>query len=154
MLIADSLKVGVDLMALIGGDVKIVGLEAVNPSILLEKSADGRVNWELGADGVAPSDQPSGRSEALALSLDRALISGGRLRYVDHGAGSAVTVDDIALDLRWPVYRGAAGFDLSARFDAAPALAVAGDMRTTPSSAPDWISSTTSPSSVPTGRAA
>lgn len=123
---ADSLKVGVDPMALIGGEVKIIGLEAVNPEILLEKAADGRVNWTLGVEGVAPSGQPSGRSNALALSLDRALISGGVLRYVDHGTGQETRVNDIALDLRWPEYRGAASLEASARPAGAGALSVSG----------------------------
>ncbi|CUH66072.1 putative assembly protein [Thalassovita gelatinovora] len=127
-MVADSLKVGVDLMALIGGEVKITGLEAVNPAILLEKRADGRVNWELGVEGVAPSGQTSGTSNALALSLDRALISGGSLRYVDHGAGSETRIGEIALDLRWPEYRGNADFDLSARPDGAATLSVTGDI--------------------------
>ncbi|MBR9650988.1 AsmA family protein [Thalassovita aquimarina] len=125
---ADSLKVGVDPMALIGGEVKIVGLEAVNPEILLEKAANGRVNWQLGVEGVAPSGQPSGRSNALALSLDRALISGGVLRYVDHGTGQETRVDDIALDLRWPQYRGAASLKASSRPEGAGALTLTGDI--------------------------
>lgn len=128
MMEADSLKVGVDLVALLGGEVKIIGLEAVGPSILLERAADGRVNWQLGVEGVAPSGQPSGRSDALALSLDRALISGGRLRYADHGAGTETVFEDIALDLRWPEYRGAAALDLSARPQGAGALSVTGDI--------------------------
>ncbi|MDX1780915.1 MAG: AsmA family protein [Thalassovita sp.] len=128
MMVADSLKVGVDLMALLGGEVKIIGLEAVNPAILLERAADGRVNWQVGVEGVAPSGQPSGRSDALALSLDRALIAGGRLVYADHGAASETVFEDIALDLRWPEYRGAAGFDLSARPQGASVLNVAGEI--------------------------
>ncbi|WP_323786241.1 AsmA family protein [Thalassovita sp.] len=127
-MVADRLKVGVDLMALIGGEVKITGLEAVNPAILLEKSTAGQVNWQLGVEGVAPSGQASGTSNALALSLDRALISGGSLRYVDHGAGSETRIGDIALDLRWPEYRGNADFDLSARPDGAAPLSVTGNI--------------------------
>lgn len=127
-LVADSLKVGVDLMSLIGGEVKITGLEAVNPSLLFEKAADRRVNWKLGVEGMAQSGQPSGASNALALSLDRALISGGRLRYLDHAAGSDLRVDDVELDLRWPQYRGGATFEFSGRPQGASRLTISGEV--------------------------
>lgn len=128
LMVADSLKIGVDLISLIGGEVKITGLEAVNPDLLLEKAKDGHGNWELGVDGVSPSGQPSGASNALALSLDRALITGGRLRYFDHQAGSEVRVDDLSLDLRWPEYRGGATFDVSARPQGASRLNISGEV--------------------------
>ncbi|WP_319825656.1 AsmA family protein [Thalassovita sp.] len=120
MMTADSLKVGVDLLSLLSGEVKITGLEAVAPNILLERARDGRVNWELGVAGVAPSGQPAGSSNVLALSLDRALISGGALRYVDHGADTDLSVRDVNLDLQWPVYRGRADFTGSVTYGATP----------------------------------
>lgn len=108
MMTADSLKVGVDFASLLSGAIKITGLEAVRPAILLERARDGRVNWELGVSGVVPSGQPSGSANKLALSLDRALISGGVLRYIDHGAGTDLSLRDLSLDLQWPEYRGQA----------------------------------------------
>ena len=121
---AESLKVGVDVKSLLGGAIRITGLEAVNPKILLEKAKDGRVNWELGVEGVAPSGQSdtagAAKSNALALTLDRALITGGQARYIDHAAGSETTVRDVDLDLRWPDYAGAADFDLTLRPAGAP----------------------------------
>ncbi|THD76392.1 AsmA family protein [Thalassobius vesicularis] len=120
MMTADSLKVGVDFMSLLSGAIKITGLEAVRPAILLERAKDGRVNWELGVDNVAPSGQPAGSSNKLALSLDRALISGGTLRYVDHGAGTDLNVRDANLDLQWPVYRGQATFSGGLTYGAQP----------------------------------
>ena len=115
MMTATSFKVGVDPVALFGGDIRITGLEAVDPSILLERAANGRVNWELGVEGVAPSGaaepgQPA-QSKALALTLDRALITGATLNYVDHGTGQRTTLANSDLDLRWPAYQGEATFD-------------------------------------------
>jgi AsmA protein len=120
MMTADSLKVGVDFMSLLSGAVKITGIEAVSPSILLEQARDGRVNWELGVSGVAPSGQPAGSSNKLALSLDRALISSGTLRYVDYGAGTDLTVRDVSLDLQWPQYRGQADFTAALTYGSRP----------------------------------
>lgn len=124
---AEALKVGVDLMSLLSGKVRITGLEAVAPDILLERSKDGRVNWETGVSGVAPSGQPQGSSNALALSLDRALIRNGKLRYIDHGAGTDYAVRDVSVDLRWPEYRGRGDFDLTATYGAIP-LSVNGNV--------------------------
>lgn len=124
MLSADSFKIGVEPSALWGGDIRITGLEAVNPTILLERGADGRVNWELGVEGVAASGQTApadpvdpatpaepARSRALALTLDQALITGATLHYIDHGTGQQTTLANSDLDLRWPAYQGEATFD-------------------------------------------
>lgn len=117
---AQALKVGVDLLSLLSGEVRVTGLEAVSPDILLERASDGRVNWDTGVSGVAPSGQPAGSSNPLALSLDRALIRGGKLRYVDHGAGTDLSLQDVSVDLRWPEYDGEGVFDLSASFGDSP----------------------------------
>ncbi|RXV67055.1 AsmA family protein [Roseovarius sp. A46] len=118
MLQADSLKIGVKPAALFGGDIRITGLEAVDPVIRLERAADGRVNWKLGVEGVAPSGQATdsaapATSERLALTLDRALVTGARLIYTDHAAGTVEELRDLDLDLRWPEYDGTADFEAS-----------------------------------------
>lgn len=119
MVSADSFKVGVDPSVLWGGDIRITGLEAVNPTILLERAADGRVNWELGVEGVAPSGtaEPGkpATSRALALTLDRAFITGATLTYVDHASGQRTTLANSDFDLRWPAYQGEATFEATLR---------------------------------------
>lgn len=133
LLRAEGLKIGVDLIAMIAGDIKITGLEVLSPDILMERASDGRVNWQLSVDGVSPSGQGADAAgtaaeNALALSLDRALISNGRLRYLDHQTGLDQRIRDIALDLNWPVYRGTAGFDLSITPDGMAPLTAKGDI--------------------------
>ncbi len=116
MMTADSLKVGVDPVVLFGGDIRITGLEAVGPTILLERAADGRVNWEIGVEGVAASGRSDSAEEpatsrALALTLDRALITGATVKYIDHGTGQQTVMENSDLDLRWPAYQGEATFE-------------------------------------------
>jgi AsmA protein len=118
MLRAESLKIGVRPVALFGGDIRITGLEIADPEIRLERAADGRVNWELGVEGVAPSGQAAdsadpATSRRLALTLDRALVTGGRVTYTDHAAGTVEELRDFDLDLRWPDYDGTAEFEAS-----------------------------------------
>lgn len=115
MLRAKSLKIGVEPRALFGGDIRITGLEAVDPEILLERAADGRVNWELGVEGVAPSGQAEGTaapatSRRLALTLDRALITGATLIHADRQSGETREFRKMDFDLRWPDYDGRATF--------------------------------------------
>lgn len=116
---ADSLKIGVEPTALFGGDVRITGLEAVAPQINLRRDASGRVNWELGVDGVAPSGQTEGteaapaQSTRLALTLDRALITDASFSYVDEQSGTRIEQSNVNFELRWPDYDGAAEFELS-----------------------------------------
>ncbi len=120
---ADSLKIGVEPQALFGGDIRITGLEAVGPQINLRRAKDGRVNWELNVEGVAPSGQGQGggeggapaRSNRLSLTLDRALIENASLVYVDEVDGTTVRQSGVDFDLRWPDYEGAADFDLTLR---------------------------------------
>lgn len=118
MLQAERLKIGVAPQALWGGAVRITGLEASAPQIRLERAADGRVNWQLGVEGVAPSGQSDGAGPAsvprLALTLDRALISQARVSYADHASGQITVLSGLDLDLRWPDYDGAASFDIGA----------------------------------------
>ena len=131
MLTAESLKIGVEPTALFGGDIRITGLEAVKPEILLERATDGRVNWELGVEGVAASGQaPEGqvaRSERLSLTLDRALITDAALSYVDHATSERFDLRDMSLDLRWPDYDGAATFEASGNLAGQP-VNVAGQL--------------------------
>ena len=117
---AKSLKIGVQPQALWGGDIRITGLEAENPVINLERAADGRVNWEIGVEGVAPSGQSQADGQPaeykpLALTLDRALITGATLRYSDHGTGEVIEQKNMDFDLRWPDYEGRATFDITLR---------------------------------------
>lgn len=119
MISADSFKVGVDPMVIFGGDIRITGLEAINPSILLERAADGRVNWELGVEGVAPSGtaEPGkpAESRALALTLDRAIVKGATVTYIDHASRQQTTLANSDFDVRWPSYQGEATFDATLR---------------------------------------
>lgn len=115
MLTAKSLKVGVDPTVLFGGEIRITGLEVIDPKVLLELSKTGEVNWELGVEGVSTSATANqaapARSKALALTLDRALIQGATIRYVDHGSGNEIVLKDSDFDLRWPAYQGNATFN-------------------------------------------
>ncbi|MEM8773990.1 MAG: AsmA family protein [Pseudomonadota bacterium] len=114
---ADSLKIGVEPQALFGGAIRITGFEAIGPKINLRRDAQGRVNWELGVENVAPSGQSedgvTATSSRLALTLDRALIKDASFSFIDDLNGTVTQQSGVQFDLRWPDYEGAADFDIT-----------------------------------------
>lgn len=121
---AEGLSVGISLTALMGGEVRITGLTANAPMINLERSADGQENWVFGAPAAAGAGTVP--PATTGLTLDRATITGGSLRFTDHASGQAIALDDLDLDLAVPDVSGpftlsltglAAGHDLALDLD-------------------------------------
>lgn len=48
----EALAISIDMAALMAGEVKITGVEAINPRIVLERSAQGAENWVFGGGGA------------------------------------------------------------------------------------------------------
>lgn len=113
LLTADSLEIGIDVPALLTGTIRVTKLEANSPRIVLERSADGRANWEFFAQdaSAAPTPPTSGETadgQSYDFSLERALISNASLRYVDASSGTDQSFSNVDLDLSWPSSDGAA----------------------------------------------
>ncbi len=113
LMTTDSLAIGIDVPALIGGTIRITKLEAKSPRIVLERAADGRANWELLPSGdttVEPTTpiENSADGQSFDLSLERALVTDAGLRYIDHGTGTDQNFKDVDIDLRWPSLGGPA----------------------------------------------
>lgn len=103
MLSAQSLAVGVDAAALMGGNLQIKRIVAENPVLRLELS-DGRGNWELsspattstGSGGTTSSDASS-----AAVTLDQLELTDARLIYIENGETS-MDFSNVDLSARWP----------------------------------------------------
>ena len=70
MMQAEALAISIDMAALMAGEVKITGVEAINPRIVLERSAKGAENWVFGGGGAGGVDRltaelPADRGVAL-----------------------------------------------------------------------------------------
>lgn len=120
---AKRLEIGLDAAKLIGGEVRVTALVADAPEILLERAADGRGNWEMAAPAAASAPAPKGGGGGSAagggsslppVALDRVEVTGGRLVFFDHAAGTRVELRDIALRTAVPDLAGPVGFDLTA----------------------------------------
>lgn len=116
LLLAASMEIAVDMAALIAGDVRITGLLVTDPVIVLERNAEGLANWDFraisGGGGTAGPETPGA---GTPFTLDKAAITGGSLRYLDHAAGSTVEVDRIDAEATVPDFNGVATVAGSAR---------------------------------------
>ena len=129
MLEAEALSVGLDLSALIGGDIKIRQVKVVAPVIRLERAADGRVNWNFsnGVDGGSSTETGSGTQDPAgsdggigAITLDRGSIEEGKLTFIDHETGQSQTLDALNMTLALPTVGGQVAVDFTANMNATP----------------------------------
>ncbi len=117
LLQADGLSIGVDLMALFSGDVRIKTIEVIAPEILLEVAKDGRANWDMAKAGGGSVNPASGSGSIPAFSMERGLIRGATLTYIDHATGEKIILDDLDAELRLPDFAGRGDLSLSARMN-------------------------------------
>ncbi|KAJ56168.1 hypothetical protein ACMU_10475 [Actibacterium mucosum KCTC 23349] len=120
MLRAEGLTVGLDMQALLGGQVKLREITILSPDIVLERHSDGRANWVL-APETAPTQASEGtQSSAQATpaappTIETLTIRDGRLRFVDHGTGQALDLQNVTLNLAAPDPGQPVAVDLSGR---------------------------------------
>src|SRR5215470_15100057 len=73
-------------------------IDLVQPTILLERLADGRANWELGNPASSATGAPVGGG-GPAIRLDSITIKNGTLIYRDAAGGSEQRVDALTASL-------------------------------------------------------
>ena len=121
MLQAEGLSIGVDLLALFSGDVKIKKVEVISPTILLEVAGNGRANWDMAAAGGEEATATTGAATGIpAFSLGRGLIRDAKLTYVDHASGEKISLNDLDMELHLPEFEGRGDLSLSARMNGQP----------------------------------
>ncbi|MDT8344942.1 MAG: AsmA family protein, partial [Thermohalobaculum sp.] len=100
MLTAAGVEIGVELLPLLSGDIRVDRLRLIEPVIALEIAADGRANWTLkGATAAGvPAAAGAGGPRALpAIALPAAEIVDGTLRFSDARTGREIGVDELNL---------------------------------------------------------
>lgn len=101
---AQGLSIDVNIGALFGGEVRILGLAADRPEINLEHNAEGEANWAFAAGtGGGAGSVPA---PATGFSLDEGTISGGTIRYVDRQTGREIALDGVDATLAIPDFSG------------------------------------------------
>ncbi len=105
MLTAGRIAIALDPRALLSGALRITGVEIDRPDLLLERDADGGVNWAIRPardEGAAPAEGGG----IPAITLDRLRIRDGRLRLSDAASGLDLTLDQLDLDTAVPDFAG------------------------------------------------
>lgn len=116
LLTADEMDIGLDLAALIRGDIQIERVVLQSPRLHLRRDAEGRVNWDMVvARGAPGSDAPAPRQRRIALS--EAQIRGGSLRFEDALAGTDLRIDALDATLRMPDFAGEADLSISGQMN-------------------------------------
>ncbi len=98
---AEGLVIDINYAALLGGAVQIEGISADKPEIVLERGPDGRGSWDFGvagAEGVPAA--------ATAFTLDKGMITGGSIRFIDRQADRVIALDGVDATLAVPDLAG------------------------------------------------
>jgi len=130
MLSAAEMDFGLDVMALIRGDIVVERVVLRDPQLHLIRDAQGRTNWTLtqtdsnGTSGTvsrdtSTSDAPAPRQQR-SFSLSEARIIGGNLRFEDRQSGTDLRVEGLEAALRLPSFAGAAELVASGRMNGQP----------------------------------
>ncbi|NEY91439.1 AsmA family protein [Tabrizicola oligotrophica] len=116
---AEGLEIAVDMAALIGGQARITAVEAVAPVLILERARDGRENWIFGGEsgGTVSTATPG---VGKAFTLDRAVISNGRLVFLDHGSGTRLDLTALDLETAIAEFDGPVTVQMSAEKEGQP----------------------------------
>jgi len=77
---AQQLALRLDVLSLFGPAISLPELTLVRPLLLLERSADGRHNWDFGGVPAVPR-------------IGRLTIDAGVVRFLDPASGSDITID-------------------------------------------------------------
>ena len=97
---AEGAKIGVDLMALIGGNIQVKNIELVSPKILLEQDGQGHANWDLLPASDTSAQEVSEGGAGAGFTLDKLTVSDATIRYLD-GTGSEIALNEVNAALEW-----------------------------------------------------
>ncbi|GIT86815.1 AsmA family protein [Roseobacter sp. OBYS 0001] len=124
MLQAANAAIGVDVMALLRGDIRITNVEAHSPTIRLEQRLDGRASWEFtnaedSAQIKTTTEAKTDQSETVAaesrsISIERLSVTDATLIYDAEGS-DLVTLAGVDLALDWPDPAGPAEISATVR---------------------------------------
>ncbi len=101
----DEFRLGLELMPLLSGKMRVSGLSLTNPVILLKRTKSGTVNWELAKNQSGQSAQNTQQSTSLPLndlSLGGITIVNGTISFVDEQKGTQTKFEEINVTLNLP----------------------------------------------------
>ncbi|MFN7002415.1 MAG: AsmA family protein [Roseinatronobacter sp.] len=119
MIEAAEMDIGLNLAALIRGDIEVQRVILQNPRLHLIRDAQGRANWDFTRDGT-PTDALPSEARARSVSLAEARITDGTLRFEDIPSGRDLRVAGLDATLRMPALAGQAELRASGQMNGQP----------------------------------
>jgi len=101
----DEFRLGLELMPLLSGKMRVSGLSLTNPVILLKRAKSGTVNWELTKNQPSQPVQNNEQPVSLPLndlSLGDITIVNGTISFVDEQKGTQTKFEEINVTLNLP----------------------------------------------------
>ena len=98
MLVAERLSLALSPGALLRGALRLSEARLDGAALVLERSADGIGNWEL-ASGGPPAARPDTADAPAGLPLDRLILTGAELSWIDHASERTLALRAVDLDL-------------------------------------------------------
>jgi AsmA protein len=126
MLQASDASIGIDLAALLTGEIRITNIEATSPTIRLQSLADGRANWQFtDSEGAASIETTTEPDQAPgAFSIQKLSVKDATLIYDAEGS-DLVSYAGVDLALDWPERLGPADINAVLRPSGVPVSLVA-----------------------------
>ena len=122
MLTAGEMDIGLNVMALIRGDIVVERVVLQSPDLHLIRDAQGRMNWNF-AENAPPASATAGAASdapARSLSLAEARIVNGALRFEDAQSGTDLRISALEGVLRLPDARGPATLSAAGQANGQP----------------------------------
>lgn len=116
MLQAEEMEIGLDLMALLRGDIQIERVVLQSPQFHVVRDAEGRLNWD-GLVNAPGQDAASERRAARDVWLTEARLENASVIYQDAVSNTEHRLDGVEAVLRLPERSGAATLDAQGRLN-------------------------------------
>jgi AsmA protein len=124
MLEAGEMDIGLNLAALIRGDIEVSRVVIQNPRLHLIRDREGRVNWDFTRaatpDEAVAAGAPPAEVRARNVSLAEARIIGGSARIEDAQSGRDLRLAGLDATLRMPALTGPAELRAAGQMNGQP----------------------------------
>ncbi len=124
----DAMSARIKLFPLFSKRVEIASFKLKNPSINLEKLANGQTNWAFNQDETPASDpvetgpfKRDGRFNALDPNIGDFSLENGMITYSDAQAGTNIEISDVNLDFSLPSLAQPVEIDGALTYNGTPA---------------------------------
>ena len=125
MVQAAEMDIGLNLVALLRGDIEVQRVILQSPNLHLIRDAEGRANWDFTtdhshADAATDDTAPASARRARNVSLAEARIINGTMRFDDTPSGRELRLTGVDATLRMPALSGPADLRATGQMNGQP----------------------------------